>query len=135
MQKINGKMIIGLYLTAALPILTMPGYAWAKPVPTEHVLDYEIASGVRGKIQSALARKDVLHALTHYGVSVKEAEARIAALSDDEAKELSALIDDMPAGGDSLTTLIVALLFVFVLLLITDIVGMTKVYPFTRSVR
>jgi hypothetical protein len=40
-------------------------------------------------------------------------------------------IDSMPAGGDVLGVL----LFVFVLLLVTDILGLTKVFPFTRSAR
>lgn len=39
-------------------------------------------------------------------------------------------IDSLPAGGE----FIGALVFVFVLLLVTDILGFTKVYNFTRSV-
>ena len=53
-------------------------------------------------------------------------------LSDAEAAYLADQIDHAPAGGDSLLGVLV---FIFVLLLVTDILGLTKVFPFTRSVR
>jgi hypothetical protein len=65
------------------------------------------------------------------GVDKSEAQARVAALTDAEAASMANQIDSMPAGGDILGVL----LFVFVLLLVTDILGLTKVFPFTRSVR
>ena len=54
-----------------------------------------------------------------------------AALSDAEAIDLAARIDQAPAGGDILGTLT----FLFVLLLVTDILGFTKIFPFTRAIR
>jgi hypothetical protein len=40
-------------------------------------------------------------------------------------------MDQLPAGGD-----ILGIMFtIFIILLITDILGLTKVFPFTRSVR
>jgi hypothetical protein len=56
----------------------------------------------------------------------------VAALSDDEAAALAQQVDALPAGGDGLVG---ALVLIFVVLLVTDILGLTKVYPFTRSVR
>ena len=47
------------------------------------------------------------------------------------ARTASADRDALPAGGD----LIGAALIVFLVLLATDIMGYTKVFPFTRSVR
>ena len=44
---------------------------------------------------------------------------------------LAGRMDQAPAGGEFL-----GLLFtVFIVLLVTDILGLTKVFPFTRSVR
>jgi hypothetical protein len=52
-------------------------------------------------------------------------------MSDDEVAQLAGRIDQAPAGGD-----ILGILFtVFIILLITDILGLTKVFPFTRSMR
>jgi hypothetical protein len=94
------------------------------------------ATGVAGDAQAQLARvlerDDVVAALSQRGVSVEQARARVAALSDAEAAHVLAQVDAAPAGGnDVLGTLV----FIFVLLLITDILGFTKIFPFTRSVR
>jgi hypothetical protein len=52
-------------------------------------------------------------------------------MSDSEVAQLAGRIDQAPAGGE-----VLGLLFtVFIVLLITDIMGLTKVFPFTRSVR
>jgi hypothetical protein len=40
-------------------------------------------------------------------------------------------MDALPAGGDVLGVV----LAVFLILLVTDILGFTKVYPFTRPIR
>ena len=54
------------------------------------------------------------------------------ALSDEEVLQLAARLDSLPAGGDGF---IGALVFVFLVLLITDIIGLTKVFPFTRPIK
>jgi hypothetical protein len=56
----------------------------------------------------------------------------VDALSDEEAQWMAQRIDSAPAGASDLVGTIV---FIFVLLLITDILGLTKVFPFTRSAR
>ena len=85
----------------------------------------------RAQVQAALQRADVAQALVERGVSLDQASARVAAMTDDEALLMAQQIDAAPAGGDILGTLV----FLFVLLLITDILGLTKIFPFTRPVR
>ena len=76
-------------------------------------------------------RDDLAAALQARGVSTDELRARVNALTDAEAAQLTAQIDAAPAGGD-----VLGLLFtIFVILLVTDILGFTKVFPFTRSLR
>jgi hypothetical protein len=61
----------------------------------------------------------------------REKVTRVRAMSDAEVAALADRVDQAPAGGD-----VLGLLFaVFVILLVTDILGLTKVFPFTRSVR
>jgi hypothetical protein len=55
----------------------------------------------------------------------------VNALTDQEAQTLAARIHDAPAGAGIIGTLFT----VFVILLVTDILGFTKVFPFTRSIR
>ncbi len=78
-----------------------------------------------------LQREDVRAELERNGVNPAAARARVDALSDAEAASIAGRIDSLPAGGD----FIGALVFVFVLLLITDILGFTKVYSFTRPIK
>jgi hypothetical protein len=78
-----------------------------------------------------LQRADVVDALAARGVDVQQARDRVAALTDDEAARLAHALDQAPAGGDALGVIV----FIFVLLLVTDILGFTKIFPFTRSVR
>jgi len=69
--------------------------------------------------------------LLRNGVDLAQVQARVDALTDAEARDFADRIDHAPAGGD-----ILGLLFaVFVILLVTDILGLTKVFPFTRPVR
>ena len=65
------------------------------------------------------------------GVSADDAIARVQAMSDAEVAQLADRVDRAPAGGD-----VIGVLFtVFLILLVTDILGFTKVFPFTRSIR
>ena len=89
-------------------------------------------SSGRVLLEQTLARADVIAGLQARGVSVEAARARVAALTDDEAAQVAARIDQAPAGADGVLGTIV---FIFVLLLVTDILGLTKIFPFTRSMR
>ncbi|HET8871495.1 MAG TPA: PA2779 family protein [Aquabacterium sp.] len=86
----------------------------------------------RAHIESTLARSDLQAALQERGVDIAQVRARVASMTDQEVQQLAAQIDQAPAGAsDFLGTLV----FIFVLLLVTDILGLTKVFPFTRSIR
>jgi hypothetical protein len=86
----------------------------------------------RDRISAVLEREDVRAQLAARGVSPEQARARVAALSDAEAAELAARIDELPAGGIGVLG---AALVVFLVLLLTDILGYTKIFPFTRPAR
>jgi hypothetical protein len=85
----------------------------------------------RALLEQTLARADVVAGLQARGVTVEAAQARVAALTDAEAAQVAAQIDQAPAGGDVLGVIVT----IFVVLLITDILGFTKVFPFTRTIR
>jgi hypothetical protein len=85
----------------------------------------------RAQIFSVLEREEVRTQLQAQGVDPAQVKARVAAMSDEEVAQLAGQIESLPAGGDVLGIL----LTVFIVLLITDILGFTKVFPFTRSIR
>lgn len=86
----------------------------------------------RAFLNQALDRADVVQALRERGVDPEQARARVAALTDEQAQWLASQVDQAPAAGSDILGV---LIFLFVLLLITDILGLTKVFPFTRSTR
>jgi hypothetical protein len=90
------------------------------------------AAAQRAHVLSYLDRPEVVAGLTSRGVAADKARERVAALTDAEAAQLAHTLDTAPAGADGVLGTIV---FIFVLLLVTDILGLTKVFPFTRSVR
>lgn len=125
--------ILAFILSASLINLPMLQTAHAGMVTTEQVArmaDTEQADSGHARLTEALSRADVRAAMERQGVDPAKAIERVAALTDDEAGRLAEQINSAPAGG-----IIGALLLVFFVLLVTDILGLTKVYPFTRSVR
>lgn len=109
--------------------------AQATLITTEQVAATEgvrSATAQRDHVNATLARADVMAGLAERGVSVEQARARVAALTDDEVAAVAHAIDTAPAGA---ADVLGVLLTVFVVLLITDILGFTKVFPFTRSIR
>ena len=119
---------IAVVLSATILMTALPPHAAGGVIPTE-----AIGAGVaRERISAALDRGDLRARLETLGVKPAEVKARVDALSDQEASELAARLDTLPAGGDGIVG---ALVLVFLVLLLTDIVGLTKVFPFTRSIR
>ncbi len=94
----------------------------------------ETASVERERVLALLARADVQEAFEKYGVSGAEAIERVRVLPDAEVLALSKQIDELPAGGDGVGAVVGGILIVFLVLLLTDILGLTKVFPFTRSI-
>jgi hypothetical protein len=94
-----------------------------------------VGSAARERINALLERQDLQAKLGAYGVKVADVKARVAALSDDEVTQLASQIDNAPAGGDAAGALIGAALIVFLVLLLTDILGYTHVFPFTKNMR
>ena len=112
-----------LVLCLALPLPSFAGMV---------TTDAALAAASHERLTTLLQRADVRARLEAYGVRPADVQARVAALSDEEAAKLAGDIDRLPAGG---ADLIGAIILVFIVLLITDILGYTKVFPFTRSVR
>jgi hypothetical protein len=73
----------------------------------------------------------VRQALVTQGVDPDAARERANALTDVEVADLAGRVATAPAGGDVLGVV----LTVFLILLVTDLLGWTKVFPFTRTIR
>lgn len=129
------RAVVAAVTASALFVTTLPVPAQARLISTDSVLAGHASNVERQRVQDFLARADVRQQMQSLGVSADEASSRVAALSDQEIHRIAGQLPDEPAGGDGLGVIIGAAVLIFVILLITDIAGLTKVFPWTRSVR
>ena len=95
----------------------------------------EAGAADREKVVNFLRQDGVRDELVAMGVDPGEVEARLSALSPAELAKLSDRIDAMPAGQSAVGVVVGAILIILLVLLITDLVGLTDVFPFVRSQR
>lgn len=124
-----------LALALAAQLFTMAPFvpeARAGMVGTDTAIARHAPPLERATLLADLKTPEVRDQLVALGVDPEEAHARIAALTDDEIAALAAEIEAGTAGGASIVG---ALLTVFVVLLVTDILCLTRVFNFTRCAR
>jgi hypothetical protein len=126
----TSRMVILSMLSMGLPLQS----AFAGMVETDQAVSHELAGQDRARINAFIDREDVLAQLQKQGVTAGEAKARVNALTDDEAHKIAGKLDQLPAGGD-VVGIILILVFIFVVLLVTDVLGFTHFFPSTRSAR
>lgn len=129
LKKIN--RFLAAVLIPCLTLTGMPLTAQATLITTEQAMVTPAGDAHRDRVTAFFSRDDVRSELQAQGVSADEAIARVQAMSDTEVAQLADRVDEAPAGAG-----VVGVMFsVFLILLVTDILGFTKVFPFTRSVR
>lgn len=123
-----GKPVCHLVAFALLALaLHIP--VQAALIGTDEIIGIAQGQQDRARIDRLLDREAVQQRLLAGGVDPADVRARVDALSDSEVRALAAKIDELPAGGDGLGLLV----FVFIVLLITDILGFTDVFPFVKK--
>ena len=103
---------------------TYPGVSLAGMVGTQSILAPVARSQQLTEIQQVLARDDVRAQMLELGVNPADVDKRVDGLTDAELAQLSAGIQDMPAGGSIIWVIGV----VFIVLLILELVGVTNVF-------
>ena len=95
------------------PAIVSPAYA--DIVSTQDMVTEQRAGVNKAQLTDQLQRTDVQEQLVRYGVDPAEALERINSMTDEEILELTANIDELPAGADAVV--VVLLLFVIWLLI------------------
>lgn len=121
--------VILLIASAPIPM------ARAAMVSTEQVLAGDSSDHDRARVLDFLGREEVRRQIEALGVDPDEAAARVRALSDAEIARLAARFDQEPAGQSVVGPIVGAIVLVFLVLLITDLLCLTKVFPFTKCAR
>jgi hypothetical protein len=126
---IFSPVLIAILLYTTIPISPVV----ASIVSTDQLLDAQAAADSRGKVSSFLAREDVRRHMESMGVDPSQVDNRLAALSDSEVRYLAGQIDQMPAGQGVVGILLTVAIVLFIVLIITDLIGVTDVFPFINS--
>lgn len=82
-------------------------------------------------LQQLLEREDAQQQLLALGVSPDQVRERVASLSDSELARINQGIDTLNAGGESVLGI---LLVIFIVFVITDVIGATNIFPFIHPV-
>lgn len=107
--------------------------AQAGLAPTDSVLGDTAGGPAHARVATWLDRDDVKAELLARGVHPEQVRARVGALTDAEAELLAAKIDQLPAGGDGLSSVLGLAVIVFLVLVFTDVMGWTDVFSFTKK--
>lgn len=125
---------VSIFLAISMLLLAAPYQsAFAAMIGTETVLNVARGQEARDYLNRVLAREDVQTELIAQGIDPLEAKARVDSLSDTEVVRLAGQIEQLPAGGSPFGALVGAALVVFIVLLVTDIMGYTDIFPFVKS--
>lgn len=124
---------ISLCLAVSIFLVCVPVHGvLAALISTDTIAKGRDGQTARADINALIGREDVQSALIRQGLDPQEAKQRVAALSDAEAVKLAGMLDDLPAGGSAIGFLVTVILVVFLVLLITDLTGLTDVFPWVK---
>ncbi|RFA26180.1 hypothetical protein CAI21_17795 [Alkalilimnicola ehrlichii] len=101
----------------------------AQLIDTATIVEQQRTETTRAELKALLEREEVRQQLLAWDVAPELAEQRIDALTDAELHELAQHMEELPAGAGVVN----ALLLVFLVLLVTDILGVTDIFPFVRG--
>jgi hypothetical protein len=125
---------VSLFMAVVTLLIAVPYQPLlAAMVPTDATIYDNNAEEARDYLKSLISRNDIRKSLLDKGIDPNELKMRVESLSDSEAIAVADQIEQLPAGGGAIGIIIGAALIVFLVLLATDILGYTDVFPFVKK--
>lgn len=128
LTKTGVAITLSVQLVLATTAATM---AQAEMLGTDLAINKYVQHSDRSFLMDELQREEIRSEIVRLGVDPAEAEARLAALTDDEVASIMVQMEKDNAGADIIGTLFT----IFIILLVTDILCLTRIFNFTRCVR
>lgn len=134
MDRIRTKVkFFSIFMATLMFLIAVPYQSiFAAMITTDVTIDSTRAQKSRDDIKNFVARANVKNYLIAQGIDPAEVKSRIDSLTDSEAIALADQIEQLPAGGSAIGVIIGAAVIVFLVLLITDILGYTDIFPFVK---
>jgi hypothetical protein len=132
----QGKLFMNKYrrplslLLSLLMLLASFGNAQAAIISNGQVMHNLEQADSKQTLLQTIQRVDVQEQLVRMGVSTADIENRIDNMTQQEIAQLNQQIDELPAGGDILGVIVL----IFIIFVITDVIGATDIFPFIHPV-
>lgn len=123
------KQCLSLVLSIALLSMSLTS-AQAALVTNELVIAQAQQHSAKVQLLQTVNRDDVREQLLAMGVNQEDITSRIDLMTHEEIAQLNQQIDELPAGGDLLGVILV----IFIVFIITDVIGATDIFPFIKPV-
>jgi len=121
-------------LTLALSLLLICApisQAQAAIIANAQLIDQVQHASDKNALLQTLNRVEVQEQLLSMGVSTAELENRVNQMTQQEIAQLNQQIKELPAGGDILGIIVL----IFIIFVITDVIGATDIFPFIHPVK
>ena len=130
--KLTKKGLVFCLATQMALAMQWSTVAQAEMLSTEAAIAKYSAHANRDFLLGEVRKQEIRDEIIALGVDPAEAEARLAVLSDEEIASIITQMEDDSAGADPGAGIVGILFTVFVILLVTDFLCLTKVFKFTR---
>lgn len=123
------RQFISVVLSVALISMSFNS-ALAAMINNDQVITQVQQNHETAALLATINRADVKQQLLSLGVSTEDVESRIKLMTHEEVAQLNQQINELPAGGDVLGVLLI----IFIVFVITDVIGATDIFPFIHPV-
>ncbi|KPJ95248.1 MAG: hypothetical protein AMJ55_04325 [Gammaproteobacteria bacterium SG8_15] len=123
-KKITSLLLLVCFISVSFSHSVLAGI-----VTTTDIVESQALQLDKQRIYELLARDDVRSQLIAMGVNPEDAVKRVDSMTDEEVQVFAQNMQELPAGGDVLGVLLI----VFLVLLFTDIMGYTDIFPFVKK--
>ena len=121
-----------LVLILSFSLIGIPlGQAQAAMIANDQFIDQIQHVDDKETLLQTIRRADVQEQLSSMGVSTADIESRINQMTREEIAQLNQQLDELPAGAGVLGLIVL----VFIVFVITDVIGATDIFPFIHPVR
>ena len=99
-------------------------------VGNDLVINHVQHNSAKTELIQTINRTDIKQQLLNMGVNPADITSRIDLMTNEEIAQLNQQIDELPAGGDVLGVILI----IFIVFVITDVIGATDIFPFIKPV-
>jgi len=119
-------------LTLSLLLICAPiSQAQAAIIANAQLFDQVQHANDKEALLQTINRVDLQEQLLVMGVTTVDIESRINQMTQQEIAQLNQQINELPAGGDVLGIILI----IFIVFVITDVIGATDIFPFIHPVK